>query len=165
MEGEIFLESYSGESVDELIKLQKTHWIDSLVLAFESALSTGKYSGRKLSDTEIIILAVEALEREVNNGGYSQFFYNASVEYVNDIVSSLHAIGCHKTAGLTQKAIDCLGLENVNPETIEEKMFDQDEAIESSLEELDNLFYQSDEGIAYKLFEYISKNRENIKLA
>jgi len=41
------------------------------VLAFETALGQkSAFRGEEsLSDTEVIILAIEALEREVNNGG------------------------------------------------------------------------------------------------
>jgi hypothetical protein len=38
-------------------------------------------------------MAVESLEREVNNGGYDQFFVNAA-EYTPVIADSLSAIGC-----------------------------------------------------------------------
>jgi len=46
--------------------------VDSLVLAMESALDAK--DRRTLSPEERVVLAVEALEREVNNGGYDQFF-------------------------------------------------------------------------------------------
>jgi len=111
-EGDIFLDEYAGQSVDELINLQETHRIDSLVLAFESALDCKKDSGKDMSEVEMIILAVEALEREVNNGGFSQFFYNSSVEYTPIIVDSLEAIGCTEIADLIKKAIDLLGLDS-----------------------------------------------------
>lgn len=165
-EGDIFLDSYTGQSADELIALQKTHRIDSLVLAFESALDAKKESGQEVSAVELIILAVEALEREVGNGGYSQFFYSSSVEYVSIIVDSLRSIGCNEIADLTQKAIDLLGVESLDPEEIEERMDPDDEELEESLDKLDNIYLNEVNDVpGYALFDYIKTHRELIKLA
>lgn len=165
-EGEIFLDEYDGQSVEELIGLQKTHRIDSIVLAFESALDRKKDSGKEMSDAELIVLAVEALEREVNNGGYSQFFYNSSAEYTSIIVESLRAIGCNEIADLTQTAIGLLGLDSLDPEIIEERMDPDDDELEEALGELDGIYYSEVDDIpGYALFEYIKNNRNEIKLA
>ncbi len=163
-EGDIFLNQYSGETVDELIQLQKTHRIDSLALAFESALDTRKEQGEELSDVELTILAIGAFEREVNNGGFSQFFYNASVEYAPIIVDSLNAIKCNEIASLAQKSIDLLGVDSLDPDTIEERMDPDDDALEEALGDLDDIFYDSEEVPTYALFDYIKNNIENIEL-
>ena len=76
-----FLPSWAGQSTDELIALAGKYRIDSLVLAFEQAI----HGKADVSPKERWILAVEGLEREVNNGGYAQFFLNSSVDYVADI--------------------------------------------------------------------------------
>ncbi len=75
-----WLDGYNGESVDELIALEGKYRTDSLVLAFEQAMDQkeARVGEDKLTAEEHVILAVEALEREVNNGGYEQFFLNAS---------------------------------------------------------------------------------------
>jgi hypothetical protein len=65
-----WLDQYGGETVEELIALGDTHRIDSLVLAFEQAMDQKVARvGYELACEERIILAVEALAREVNNGG------------------------------------------------------------------------------------------------
>jgi len=97
-EGDDFLDQYDGQSVDELIQLQKTYRIDSIVLAFEAALDSRKEKGEKLSEVELTILAIEAFEREINNGGFSQFFYNSSVEYTPIIVNCFTAVPLTFTA-------------------------------------------------------------------
>jgi len=68
-----WLEAYSGQKTSELIGLEREYCIPSLILAFEEAIARESMH-RRLSEEERIVLAVEALEREVNNGGYSQFF-------------------------------------------------------------------------------------------
>src|SRR5213592_1958422 len=102
-----WLDGYSGETVDELIALEGKYRTDSLVLAFEQAMDqkAARVGDCKLTDEERIILAIEAIEREVNNGGYGQFFVNSSREYALIIVNALRAIGCTKTAEITQKAL------------------------------------------------------------
>lgn len=64
-----FLAGYSGQTTDELIALASNYRIDSIVLAFEQALDQRSLA-RELTVEESWILAIEALEREVNNGGY-----------------------------------------------------------------------------------------------
>ena len=66
-----FLDSYGGQSLDELLAMEATHRKDSLLLAIESALDAKatRLGPASLTSEERMILAVEALEREVNNGG------------------------------------------------------------------------------------------------
>jgi hypothetical protein len=68
------LERYSGKSVDELLAITNGKDIDFL-FAIEMAIQQKeeRVSKQKLSEEERIVLAIEGLEREVNNGGYSQF--------------------------------------------------------------------------------------------
>jgi hypothetical protein len=73
-----WFDAYSGQSVDELIAFASQYWVDSIVLACEQAFQqTAERVGiTRLNKTELTVLAVEALEREVINGGYHQFFLN-----------------------------------------------------------------------------------------
>ena len=69
-----WLDGYSGQTVEQLLSLEGKCRTDSLVLAFEQAISQKAESANQgLTNPEHIVLAVEALEREVNNGGYDQF--------------------------------------------------------------------------------------------
>jgi len=163
-EGDIFLDKYENQSVDELIDLQNTHRIDSIVLAFEYALDVRRSNGEELNDEELVILAIEGLEEEVSNGGFSQFFYNSTVEYAPIIVASLQNIGCHEMANLAQRAIDILAVDSLDPDTIRNRMAADDDMLEQALGELDDIYYKSDEVPGYALFEYIKNNRESIKL-
>ena len=73
---------YAGESAEQLLALTASHRLDSLAVAFETALGQKafKLGDGALSVAERDVLAIEALEREVNNGGYGQFFSNSSNE-------------------------------------------------------------------------------------
>jgi hypothetical protein len=164
IQGDIFLEKYQGQSVDELIGLQNTHRIDSIVLAFESALDVRRDNGEELTGVEWVILVIEGLEREVNNGGFSQFFYNSTVEYAPLMVASLNNIGCYQVANIAQRAIDILAVDSLDPDTIEKRMDPDDEVLEQALGELDELYFKNHEVLSNALFEYIKNNRISIKL-
>lgn len=139
---EAFLEGYDGQSTDELIALAGKYRIDSLVLAFEQAI---QQKAAAPSKAEAYVLAVEALEREVNNGGYSQFFVNSSSDYAGIVVEALQAIGCPKTAAMTADAI--AGRDD-----------------EKKLAACDERYHANDEPIADRLFEWIGNNRARIQL-
>ncbi|MDH3695608.1 MAG: DMP19 family protein [Gammaproteobacteria bacterium] len=164
MSGDNFLENYEGQSTDELIALEATHRIDSLVLAFESAIDSKRKWGKALSKPETVVLAVEAMEREVNNGGFSQFFYNSSVEFAPVIVDSLIAIGCPQAAELTSRAIASLELDTLDPEMIEARMDPDDEELENKLNDIDEQYYEGTEAIADQLFRYIKENKSQITI-
>jgi hypothetical protein len=144
MNKDAFLESYGGQTTDQLIELDQRYRTDSIVLAFEQAIQQAGEK-RALSDEETYVLAVEALEREVNNGGYSQFFLNSSNEYAGDIVAALRAIGCPKTADITAQAV-------ANKEDADR------------LSECDDRYYSNDEPIADRLFDWIKRNRAQIRI-
>src|SRR5882724_2093805 len=105
-----FLSAYSGQTTAQLLAMAPQYRVDSIVLAFEQALDakTAGANAIALTQAERTILAVEALEREVNNGGYSLFFINSSKEYAADVVPALERIACRKTARITANAIQAL---------------------------------------------------------
>ena len=159
-----FLESYGGQTTDQLIELDSRYRTDSIVLAFEQAIqqAAGK---RALSREETYVLAVEGLEREVNNGGYGQFFFNSSNEYAGSIVSALRAIGCPKTADITQQAIAALGIQGEpTREAMEAVILSENDAVKQRLGECDERYFANDEPIADRLFDWIKRNRGQIRL-
>lgn len=110
-----WLDSYSGQTLEQLLAMTNEYRVDSLVVALEQALEqkSARAGGESLSIEETIVLAVEALEREVNNGGYSQFFINSSCVYTPIIVDSLRRIVCPVSANITEKAIQAAGFEGL----------------------------------------------------
>jgi hypothetical protein len=47
---------------------------------------------------------IEALEGEVNNGGFDQFFYNNAGDNTADTILALEAIGAVRTADIVKRA-------------------------------------------------------------
>jgi hypothetical protein len=163
-----WFDAYGGQTTEELLALEPDYRIDSLVLAFEAAIQQKAEAG-PISAEERFVLAVEALEREVNNGGYSQFFVNSSNEFVDVIVAALHAIGCPEAASITQSAIAALGVEGeLTPEKAESRasaaIVGESPDVHDALESCDGRFYSNEEPIADRLFAWIKANKAAILL-
>jgi hypothetical protein len=160
-----WLDGYSGQSVDDLIALEGKYRTDSLVLAFEQAMDqkAARLGEVKLTPEERIILAIEALEREVNNGGYGQFFVNSSREYAPIIVDALRRISCPKTADITQKALKIVQETPMTEEELEDGTWEENEQRQDALGECDSLYFERPESIEASLFAFIKANRARIK--
>ncbi len=115
-----------------------------------------------LNVEELTILAIEALEREVNNGGYGQFFVNTP-EFSPVIVDALRRIGCPKTADITQRAV---GIVERIPITIEESengtWSDNEERSDEHCK-CDTMYFKDPENIEQSLFAFIKVNRSRIR--
>lgn len=161
------LEEYDGQSLDELLAMEKTHRVDSLVLAMESALDR-KASGKRavpLSPEERVIVAVENLEREVNNGGYGQFFINSSREYAGDIEKALRLIGCPKQAAIAKRAVAALKIKGkYTSDAVETALEKGGDKVSDVLSSLDDEYYACQEPIADRLFGFAKTNRAKIRL-
>jgi hypothetical protein len=194
MENLEWLPEYSGQTVEELLALAAEYRVDSLIVALEQALDqkSARVGEQKLSEEERIVLAIEALEREVNNGGYSQFFTNSSGEYTPIIYESLVRIQCPEVGKITRRAIEALGpstwtagaiassvaayaeeenhhFESKGGSTFQRLPVDPNspskhDAIWIELDQCDQLYYRATENIAQKLFEFVKTNKQAIQI-
>jgi hypothetical protein len=164
---EDWLSGWSGETTEELLALAGRYRTDSIVLAFEQALGKKQLSGELLSLEERYVCAIEALEREVNNGGYDQFFFNSN-EYVDVIEAALESIGCPHTARITRDAIAHLEIEgDLTPENVSRAVeaCEDEEERASRLSACDQRYFEGvEEPISDRLFSWIERNRERIRI-
>ena len=160
-----WLDNYSGQTVDELIALEGEYRIDSLVLAFEEALDQKlTRDGREnMSDEEFVVLVIEAMEREVNNGGWGQFFVNTG-HFTSVIVDALQQMGCPKVAKIAERAVMIVERAPITEEEIENHTWKEDEDRLDALEECNALYFENPENIERSLFEFIKANRAKINL-
>jgi hypothetical protein len=155
---------YDGESTEALLALRNQCRTDSLVLAFEQAIQQ-KAAVALLSREERYVLAVEGLEREVNNGGYEQFFLNSSCEFVDIVEEALRAIGCPKTAEMTRHAIRALGLNGTETsEEISDLVLADRPEVTRALGVCDSRYFANDEPIADRLFAWIENHRASVRV-
>ena len=159
---------YTGQPTYEILAASRTHRIDSILCALEQGLLLRQSRNGKRGTTpeERLFLSVMALDREVNNGGYSQFFCNSSRQYVPIIVAALNQINCSKTAALTQKAIDTLGFppgHRITPADARRVALPPNSKRDRKLDSLDNRFYRLNE-IDAKLFAFTEANAHRFRL-
>ena len=64
---------YDGETAAEIVALKGSHNISSLLFAFEEGIQNKEKQQGTITKEEQTVLAVMALQREVNNGGHWQF--------------------------------------------------------------------------------------------
>jgi len=163
-----WLNGYGGQTTAELISLADTHRVDSVVVAFDEAITAKaeRLGATTLTTPEQVILAVEAIEREVNNGGFDQLFRNSSKEHATNYVSALEAIGRPDVADLAKQAIAALRL-GKRPLTIEaiDRAMDKDsDARDEKFEELDDRYFAVAGDLAPALLAFIKANSANVSL-
>ncbi|MDK2970722.1 MAG: hypothetical protein PWP23_477 [Candidatus Sumerlaeota bacterium] len=159
-----WLETYDGQTTEELLALEGKYRTDSLVAAFEEALASMADGSHGFSYEEVVILAVEALEYEVNNGGYMQFFVNAS-EFVPLAIDALESIGRTDALALTRRAIEVIGIKGeVTAEAVEAAIEEENPERDEKLEELDEKYFEEIGDLSDDLFAYIKANKDEIVL-
>lgn len=111
---------YTGQTTAELLAARNKFREDSILAAFEEAIQNkGEDS---VSAEERVILIVEALQREVNNGGFEQFFENSSGEYAGELEAALRQIGAARVADLAAKAVQATSPEEL--QALDQQYFD-----------------------------------------
>ena len=115
-----------------------------------------------LRPAERVVYITQSLEMEVNNGGFSQYFYNSSGDHANELVSAFQAIGEDRTAGICRKALAAFGRELPADRSEREKMLDAvfDDAISGILDACDRAFYACEDDLAELTYRYVLKNKE-----
>ena len=109
----------------------------------------------KLSKCERIIYLVGDLESEVNNGGFSQFFFNNSGRYANETIDALKSIDAKNTAPLLKEAI------SIAENSIASWKADGDELTEEQnkkLNLLDNKFFEYKDNLLMLQINYIKEH-------
>jgi len=99
----------------------------------------------KLTEPQKQFYYNQCLEREINNGGFNQYFINSSGDFSHQTIQSLIVIGANTTADILQKAIDQFPDKKV-PQDRAERI----ELVEQ-IEETTNEFWEK---LDQKFFEY-----------
>lgn len=114
-----------------------------------------------LSEAERIFYITQTLEMEVNNGGFSQFFFNSSGNFSNELVEAFSAIGAKVTAAICQKATAVFGRNIPIDRGARQNMLlelESDE-IDELLRECDDAFYAYEDDLNELNYNYVIKNK------
>ena len=115
-----------------------------------------------LSEAERIFYITQTLEMEVTNGGFSQFFYNSSGNFSNELVGAFTAIGANATAAICQKATSAFGCDIPVDRDERIQMLDKlgSDSIDELLEECDNAFFAYEDNLNELTYNFVMKNKE-----
>jgi hypothetical protein len=161
-------EAQNNDTIDE------THFMIEDILKIEAPttaiIELDEYLNRKsnygekinsLSDPEKVVLLIENLEREINNGGFNQFYFNSSGNYANETYESLIKIGAIQTAKIVLKANNEWPNSNVtkNWSDRQDLLLKIESKSETTWNECDQEFYEYNDDIVTLLFEYVKENK------
>lgn len=93
---------------NEEVLPDKDYEIDNFVVDTFEAVALKCADGDRmeaLSTHERTLYVTQTLEQEINNGGFSQYFYNSSGDLANELADAFAAIGAHKTAAICKRAL------------------------------------------------------------
>lgn len=114
-----------------------------------------------LSEAERIFYITQTLEMEVNNGGFSQFFYNSGGDFSDELVGAFRAIGADTTGAICQKAIDAVGCDlPVDRNERIELLNELGENLDEIFEECDDAFLSYEDDLCELNYNFAVKNKE-----
>ena len=150
-------------SIDEI--LERAVDPEDAIMELDSILNEKSNYGEDISvltEGEKVVLFIENLEQEVNNGGFDQFFFNSSGNYTHETLKALEQIGSIEIKTLLSKAIAVWPNKNV-PKiqmTRRERQLQLSESAQEKWNTLDEEFFHSQEYIPQLLVNYIETHKK-----
>ncbi|MFI0431220.1 DMP19 family protein [Mariniflexile sp. HMF6888] len=164
----LFFANTNAQTEFDLDKVLKIERRDMIVMKIDSYLnSKSGYGGNieKLNPYQRTFLFVENLEREINNGGFNQFYFNSSGDFSQETVDALLEIGAEKTAEIVKKANSEFKSGTVPKDRTERQ--NELEQIEEKAEEnwnkCDSEFYGYQDNLTELLIAFVIKNKTEFK--
>ena len=163
---EIDTSMFETKSIDEIWKIEEK---ENFVVEMDKYIAEKCEYGdsmETLNAEQRILYITQALEMEVNNGGFAQFFFNSDGCLGNEIVSSFEKIGAMKTAEICKKAISIYGDKVPNDRDEREEILTPDdekeeERIEAILNECDDAFFEYEEDLVELNYQFIINHKES----
>jgi hypothetical protein len=120
----------------------------------------GKQDFATQSVPQQVFSSIWAVESEVNNGGFSQYFLNSSSETAAFVGEALDTIGAPSTADICRRAIASafpMGLPST-PDAISTIAADFPDEVLEQLGSLDREFFEYPHNLTDLLFAYVTKH-------
>ena len=118
-----------------------------------------------LQPAERVAFCVDTLEREVNNGGFSQFFTNSSGDTALETLEALQTIGAPQAAELLRQALAVFPGSRPSRDRDERTEFIDalDDATQARLGDLDGRFYEYPDDLTALMRKYVQANRSGFR--
>lgn len=116
----------------------------------------------KLTEPQKNFYFNQNLEREINNGGLNQYFFNSSGDFAHETINSLKVIGANKTADILQKAIDQFPNKEVPKDrAARQVVLEKIEGTSNAVwEELDQKFFVYQDNLNNLNIDYVKRNKD-----
>ena len=150
-----FVENAAEEVDDE--EIQKNNFVVDMCDAVCKKCEYGD-DIEKLNEHERVFYVTQILEQEVNNGGFSQFFFNSSGDFSNELVDAFTKIGALKTAGICKKALAVFNGKVPTDRDEREELLDSLDC-DDVLSECDDEFYEYEDNLEELNYTYIMDHR------
>ena len=139
---------------------------DKLILELDTYLCELSSYGdtlEKLSQPQKTFYFNQYLEKEINNGGFNQYFYNSSGNFAHQTINSLRQINATKTADILQLAIDQFPNSTVPKDRSERQNILEkiEEKADEVWEQLDKRFLAYEDNLYDLNIEFIKLNRSS----
>lgn len=149
----------------DLEKLLSSDDINSSVIELDNFIGELCSYGdemEKLTESQKQFYYNQCLEREINNGGFNQYFFNSSGDFAHLTVQSLQTIGANKTADVLQKAIDQFPAQKVPQDrTVRQNILEKiQEAADPIWEDLDQKFYTYEDDLNTLNIQFIRNHKD-----
>jgi hypothetical protein len=143
--------------------MDKNQWLCDLVVGPDARFSQVDFDN--LTPAEQVFICVWDLEAQVNNGGFSQYFFNSSGDNIHAVVPALQAIGAFRAADIAKKAVAMLGDEPAlgDREARQELLDSMSEEDEERLSGLDDEFYAYPDDLTELLYSFVMQHRDQIR--
>lgn len=118
-----------------------------------------------LSAAERVVFCLDGLEREVNNGGFSQFFENSAGDHALDTIEALRALGAPTMAALVAQAVSIFpgGRPATDRDRRQRELDQLGEQARTRLDQLDTAFYEYPENLAALERQYVRANQDQFR--
>ena len=118
-----------------------------------------------LTEAEQTVYCLDALEREVNNGGFDQFFFNSSGNTALQTLAALERLGAQHPAGLVRRAVAVFpgGQPSADRDERETQMEALPESARELWSQLDDEFYEYKDNLTALERAYVQAHRGEFK--
>ena len=154
------------KNIDDIWKIEEK---ENFIVALDQYIAEKCEYGDKMEVLNVdqrVFYITQALEMEVNNGGFAQFFFNSSGGFANELVFSFKKIGAMKTAEICKKAISIYGDKVPTDRDERENVLtpddeNEEERIEEVLNECDDAFFEYEDDLVELNYQFIINNKES----
>lgn len=149
----------------DIERLLKTTEINTAIIELDNYIADYCSYGQELNyltDQQKTFFFNQELEREVNNGGFHQYFLNSSGAYAHETLASLESIGAELTAGILLMAINCFPEGKVPKDDEQRRKLLTEMSADHlhTLERMDQTFFCYEENLNELNIAYVRKFRD-----